>query len=804
MKVSLSWLKEYVPIHLTVSDLADALTMAGLEIEVIIDRYEHLETVVVGQVKAVLPHPNADRLKLCNVDRGDGIVQVVCGAPNVAEGMNAPLALAGTVLPNGMQLKESVIRGQHSQGMLCSEVELELGTDASGLMVLDSALLPGTPLKSALDLNDATLEIGLTPNRPDCLSMMGVAREIAAIQGVKMTPPPFDLPAAKGDIKALTSVSIEAPDHCPRYSACLLEGLTVAPSPYWLQERLRSVGVRPINNLVDVTNFVMLETGQPLHAFDFNHLAEHRIVVRTATEGESFTTLDQKERHLSDHMLMICDGQKPVAVGGVMGGLNSEIEDATTRVLIESACFDPVSIRRTSKALGLSTDASHRFERGVDPDGTLFALNRAAALMVELGRGELVGGIIDEDYRASNPPVLALNVDATNNLLGTNLDRDRMAYLLESVEFGVQANGNEDLAVSVPSFRVDVSRPQDLMEEVARLSGYNQIPTTFLALPAKGLTPLPIMVLRNRIREILSGFGFSEAINYSFIGADACDRMQLDADDQRRQHVALLNPISEDLAVMRTSLIPGVLEAVQRNISRQQTELRLFEIGKVFLPQAGALLPEEKEMLVGCWVGAADKAAWHCRERACDFFDIKGTVEGLALVLGIDELSFMALADDQCRCFRAGHTAQMIKGDQVVGHVGELDPTVVDAFHIKTPVFVFEIDVQCLVGVLPGDKQMKPIPRFPSITRDITVIIDRDVEAGRLVEKVAGFGESLVEDVKLFDIFAGDPIPAEKKSVSLRVVYRSAERTLDDESVNSIHQHLTHRLVEEVGAALPL
>lgn len=803
MKVSISWLKEYVPIHMAVSDLAEALTMAGLEVEAVTDRYACLETVVVGQVKEALPHPQADRLKLCRVDRGDAIVQVVCGAPNVATGMKVPLALVGTLLPNGLQLEESVIRGERSEGMLCSAIELDMGPDGSGLMVLDGALTPGTPLKTALGLEDAILEIGLTPNRPDCLSMLGVAREIAAIQGEKMTPPEFHLPAAEGDIRAFTSVTIEAPDHCPRYSARLLEDLTVGPSPYWLQQRLRSVGVRPINNLVDVTNFVMLETGQPLHAFDFDHLAENRILVRTATEGEPFTTLDQKERRLSDHMLMICDGEKPVAVGGVMGGLNSEIEETTTRVLIESACFDPISIRRTSKALGLSTDASHRFERGVDPDGTLFALNRAAGLMGELGRGRLVNGVIDEDFRPSARPVLALNVDATNNLLGTDLDRDRMAALLESIEFNAQAVGDAELQVNVPSFRVDVTRPQDLMEEVARLSGYDRIPTTFPALPSQGTVPSPMMVLRNQIRDILSGFGFSETINYSFIGADACDRMQLDADDPRRRHVALLNPISEDLAVMRTSLVPGMLDAAQRNISRQQNELRLFEIGKVFFPQPDALLPQEKEMLVVFWTGPANKTAWHSRERACDFFDIKGTVEGLALVLGIFDLSFMALPDEQCRTLRAGHTAQILHDQQVLGIVGELNPAVVNRYDLKQPAFIAELDIERLARLLPGIKQMAPIPRFPSTTRDITVIVDKEVESGRLLEKVAQFGETLVEDLYLFDVFAGDPIPMGKKSVSFRVVYRSAERTLDDETVNTIHRHLTHRLITEVGAALP-
>ncbi len=500
MKVSLSWLNTYVPIQLAVSDLADALTMAGLEVEAVDDRYAYLETVVGGRVVEVLPHPNADRLKLCRVDSGTGIVPVVCGAPNVSTAMNAPLARVGTVLPSGIALEKCVIRGETSEGMLCSEMELELGPDASGLIILDEDLPTGTCLNSALGLCDPVLEIGLTPNRPDCLSMMGVAREIAAIQGLDLNPPVFSLPDADGDIRTHTSVTIEAPDHCPRYAARLLTDITVLPSPHWLQDRLRSVGVRPINNLVDVTNFVMLETGQPLHAFDFDNLADHRIVVRTAKAGEPFTTLDQKDRRLSEQMLMICDGEKPVAVGGVMGGLNSEIEASTTRVLIESACFDPVSVRKTSKALGLSTDASHRFERGVDPDGTLYALNRAAALMAELGRGRLVDGVVDEDFRATGPLVLSLNVDATNNLLGTDLDRDLMATLLESIEFETTIEDENHLRVQVPSFRVDVTRPQDLMEEVARLSGYNQIPTTFPALPAQGISLSPMIRHRNQVK----------------------------------------------------------------------------------------------------------------------------------------------------------------------------------------------------------------------------------------------------------------------------------------------------------------
>lgn len=803
MKVSLSWLKTYVPIDMTVADLADALTMAGLEVEAVEDRYAYLDTVVVGRVVTVGPHPNADRLKLCTVDDGIGMASVVCGAPNAAAGINVPLAKVGTCLPNGVCLQRSVIRGESSEGMLCSETELELGLDSSGLMVLDAGLSPGTPLKTALGLADTVLEIGLTPNRPDCLSMLGVAREIAAIQGVAITPPRIDLPDASGDIGELTSVTIDAPDHCPRYAARLLEDITVAPSPFWLQQRLRSVGVRPINNLVDVTNFVMLETGQPLHAFDFDHLAQHRIVVRTAAEGEPFTTLDQKSRRLSDQMLMICDGEKPVAVGGVMGGLNSEIEAETTRVLIESACFDAVSIRRTSKALGLSTDASHRFERGVDPDGTLFALNRAAQLMAELGRGRLVDGIVDADYRTSKPPTINLSVRETNAVLGTSLTRDAMARLLERVAFAVTADGEDALTVKVPSFRVDVSRPQDLMEEVARLSGYNEIPTTFPALPAGGVQPSALMALRNRVREILAGFGFAEAINYSFISADSCDRIRLDAADPLRRHVALLNPISEEQSVMRTTLVPGMLETAQRNISRQLNTLRLFEIGKVFHPRPDDILPQEKEMLIGLWTGAGVESAWHSRERTCDFYDIKGVVEGLAGALGVDGLRFTALADGHCRYLRIGQGAKILAGETLLGVVGQVDAEVVENYSLRQPVFLFELDLACLKTLLPGAAQMSPIPRFPATARDVTLIVDQGIESGRLLEHVAIAEQPLIEAVYLFDVFAGEPIPAGKKSISFRVVYRSAERTLEDETVNDVHRQLTGRLLSEFDAALP-
>jgi phenylalanyl-tRNA synthetase beta chain len=415
-----------------------------------------------------------------------------------------------------------------------------------------------------------------------------------------------------------------------------------------------------------------------------------------------------------------------------------------------------------------------------------------------------VGGVIDEDFRTSDPLTLSLQVRATNALLGTDLGRDHMASLLESIEFKVRAEGDERLKVQVPSFRVDVTRPQDLMEEVARLSGYDQIPTTFPVVPAQGTAPFIMMVRRNQVRDILSGFGFSEAINYSFISADSCDRIQLDADDSRRRHIALLNPISEEQSVMRTTLVPGILEAAQRNIARQQNHLRLFEVGKVFLPQSEGPLPLEKEMLVGLWTGRRVKAAWHTRETPCDFFDIKGTVQGLGYALGISKLAFAALPDGQCCYTRAGQTARIVHDGRTLGIVGEVDAGVVDAYSLKQPAFIFELDLE-LIGRLASDaKQMAPIPRFPATARDITVIVDQTIESRDLLETVAQFGEKLVEDLYLFDVFIGDPIPAGKKSVSFRVVYRSAERTLEDETVNAIHHHLTHRLINEFDAALPV
>ncbi len=803
MKVSLSWLKEYVPIEMEVSALAHALTMVGLEVEAVSDRYECLDTVVVGRIVAVRPHPHADKLTLCEVDTGDGIRPVVCGAPNVRENALAPLALPGTVFPNGSALEHTVIRGEKSEGMLCSETELELGTDGSGILILDPSLKVGEKLAPALGLQDAVLEIGLTPNRPDCLSIIGIAREIAAIQQTRVTYPDVTISDRDPEIAQFTSVRIDAPDHCPRYAGRLLENITVAPSPFWLQERLISIGLRPINNIVDITNFVMMETGQPLHAFDFEELAEDRIVVRTANEGESFTTLDGKERALSSDTLMICDGKRPVGIAGVMGGLNSEIGETTTRVFIEAAYFDPVSIRKTSKKLGLKTDASYRFERGVDPKGTVRAINRAAQLMAELGNGGLIPGLIDEHPKPVPQNRLSLSVEETNRLIGVNLEQREMESLLKSIEFAVETDGDDRLTVLPPSFRVDVTRPVDLMEEVARLSGYQNVPTTFPAMPSEGREAPQALKVRNRIRRLMTGFGFTEAITYSFISKSSGEQLRIRSDDERTRMLDLLNPLTADQGVMRTSLIPGLLETMRRNIARQVKDLRLFEIGKIFISNGQDVQPDEKERLAGLCSGSRADASWHTPETGCDFYDIKGLAEGLLAGLDIHHAEFTRMPDKLCYYTRPGHTAQILVGKEILGLVGEIHPRVRRNFDLRQNAFIFELDVDRLIPLIPETKCSTAIPKYPAVYRDTTLIVEKDIESGSILKRVWHMDEELLEDLHIFAVYEGDPVPDGHKSVSFRIIYRSPEETLEDDAVTEIHKGITERLIKEFDAALP-
>ncbi len=807
MKVSLSWLNDYVNIKMAAPDLAEALTMVGLEIESVTERYRYLDTVFVGRIETIEPHPNADKLKLCRVDTGQGKISVVCGAPNAEIGMLSPIALPGTEFPEGFVLEQSVIRGQTSKGMLCSEGELGLGEDRSGIMQLDPKLSVGDPLASALELTDTVFEIEITPNRPDCLSVIGVAREIAAIQKDRLTYPDFKLNDPQDRISQQTSIKIEAPDHCPRYAARLLEDIQIKPSPFWIQERLLSVGLRPINNIVDVTNFVLMETGQPLHAFDFDRLSQNRIVVRTAGKGETFITLDEKERVLDAEMLMICDGEKAVAIGGVMGGLNSEIENDTTRVLLESAYFNPVSIRRTAKKLGLGTDAAYRFERGVDPGGTIAAANRAAKLMAEISGAKIIDGLIDEYPLQQSVKSLKLSTKKTNRLLGTRLQRKQIESLLKSIEFKIEQNSTEKkgdtLVVTPPSFRVDISRPEDLMEEVVRLYGYNNIPTTFPQMPATGRLSTKEIHLRNQARLLMNGFGFREAVNYSFAHHQSGDHLQLDTADPRRQLVNILNPLTEDQATMRSSLVPGLLQTMHYNFTQRIKNLQIFEIGKIFIGKDPQQLPQETEMLAGLWTGTRYDDSWHGQDTPCDFYDIKGVAERFLKALHIDDIQFRRLPEKECRYTRPGYSAQIFHNQSRLGLVGQIHPQVLMNFDLEQAAFLFELNFDKLIPLLKDTTVSRSIPKFPAIFRDITIIVNKTLEAQEIINSALTPSSELVEDVSLLRVFEGTPIAPGQKSVSLRITYRSLQKTLEDDDVTPIHQSIANRLVQTFNAGLP-
>lgn len=805
MKISLSWLSEYTPIRRSPQEIAEGLTRAGIAVDAVTDRFQALERVCVGRIVDFTPHPASERLRVCRVAAGgEGLRTIVCGAPNVRAGMLAPLALPGAVLADGAIVAEVSVRGVPSAGMLCSAAELGLGTDRGGLLELASGLPEGEPLNRALGLSDPVLELDLTPNRGDCLSLIGVAREVAALQGTRLRLPRVRLTESDPPAAERAAVTIEAPEACPRYAARVVEGVAVGPSPFWLQERLLSVGMRPINNIVDVTNFVMLECGQPLHAFDLDRLEEQRIVVRPARAGERFVTLDGKERTLEEGMLLICDGRKPVAVAGVMGGINSEIGEATRRVLIESACFEASGIRRTSKRLGLPTEASRRFEKGVDPTGAVRAADRAAQLMMQVAGGRVARGVIDVHPRPWRPRSIRLDLERTARFLGAAFSRAKVRRLLTSIAFEVAPGpSRRELEVTPPPFRPDVARPEDLAEEIARLAGYDAIPVTFPTLPAAGVRPLAREELRRRVRDVLNGLGFTEVITYSFLDARDGERMRFAAEDPRRRGLTLLNPIAEDQAVLRTSLLPGLLHTLRFNLDQQNRRVKIFEVGKIFLPRAGEELPEEPERLAGLWSGPRGILSWHERETPCDFYDLKGALEALADALHVEELRFEALPEAACTAMRPGRSARVLAGERLLGVAGELHPRVQAAFNLKAEAFVFEFDLEALEGSVAGPRHRLRALRFPAAVRDLTVILDAAVEARAVLGALRDSGPPWMEGACLIDVFNGPPIPPGERSLTFRISYRSEERTLEDAAVNAAHAEMTARVLQRFGGRLP-
>ena len=796
MNVTLNWLKAYIDFEFSPSELADRLTMLGVEVESVKHLGTELEGVIVGSVTSIRPHPNADKLVLCQVDTGETEeLQIVCGAPNAREGMLAPVATIGATLPVGLTIKRAKLRGETSQGMLCSEKELGLSDDAAGLMELSTDIPLGTPLSEALGLDDVVFELEITPNRPDCLSLIGVAREIRAETGNPLKLPTVD-PQENGiNLQDLTSVTIDAPDLCPRYAARVIQGVKVTESPAWLQQRLESVGIGVINNIVDVTNFVLMEYGQPLHAFDYHKLAENRIVVRRARDNEQITTLDEVECELTSDMLVIADAEKPVALAGIMGGYDPEITETTCDVLLESAYFNPLSIRATAKALGISTEASYRFERGADPGAVLAALDRAAQLIAELTGGTICDGIVDVYPGQQSLTEIQLRPERVNFVLGTTIETAEMVQILDRLGFDVDITGKV-YQVVVPTFRSDVTREIDLIEEIARVYGYDNIPTTLpkgdIPVPA----PTPKTEARRRIKHFLLAAGMMEAVNYSFCDPNCFDKIRLNADDPLRNTLQLRNPLSPEMSVLRTTLTPGLLENAQHNRNHQIDTIALFEIGGVFVHDGEE---KEPERVTGILAGQIGEGVYSDPYRHPDFFDIKGLVEGMLEVCGIVDWT---LQKTDVPTFHPGRNAEVLLGDRQIGFFGEVHPEVLENYDLPYKAYLFEFDLEGLVDAATFAKRFEPISIYPKVARDLAIVVGKETLSDMPTELIYTTGGDSVDSVRLFDVYEGEQVPEGKKSLAYTITYHSATETLTDKAVNTLHDEVVKRLNRELGAEL--
>jgi phenylalanyl-tRNA synthetase beta chain len=800
MKVSLNWLKDYVDIPMGVEDLAGLLTMAGLEVEEAKSTGQGFEKVVVAEIQSIRKHPNADKLSLVQAKTDQGKFSIVCGGKNIRDGQKVPLALVGARLPNGVEIKKSKIRGESSEGMLCSEIELGLGTDAAGIMILSPDLPLGANLGEALGLKDTVLDISITPNRPDCLCAIGVAREIAALTHQKVKYPPLTLSEEGKEIHQKTSVTVMDPDLCPRYVARVIEGVKIGPSPFWMSNRLEKVGVRSISNVVDVTNYVMMEYGQPLHAFDFDFLEEGRIVVRRATKGEQFVTLDGVKRTLDQEMLMICDGVKPVAIAGVMGGLNSEIKEDTKVVLLESAYFNPAGNRRTARQLGLETEAAYRFGRGIDYGGCLSAANRAAQLIQELAGGKVTEGVVDVYPTPIQPKRIPLSIRKIHQILGTEVPAPQVIGYLQGLELNVEEKDGDALVVTPPSYRGDLEREIDLIEEVARSDGYEKIPTTLPKGAPSSEVRNRALVLERKTVDLLVHHGYHEVITYSFTSPTSWDFLGLPSEDPRRTHLRILNPLTEDFSVLRTSLIPGLLETARYNLSRKNLNLKLFELKKVFLPKEGEKLPTEVKYLAGLALGLDRDLHWTSVPRSVDFYDVKGCIEDLLEVLQVKRVKFVRAED--IPYFHPGKSSRILGEKGALGVIGEVHPQVLVHYDLPGRAYLFEIDFEQLAKGAEEGKRFRPLPKFPAVYRDLSMVVDEALEVEKVTEAIWALQQPFIDEVSVFDLYQGAPIPKGKKGVSYRIRFQAGDRTLTDEEVNQFHQKIISQLMEIFKAEL--
>ncbi|HAV10623.1 MAG TPA: phenylalanine--tRNA ligase subunit beta [Dehalococcoidia bacterium] len=799
MKVSVKWLRDYVPITETTSEIAHKLTMAGLEVEDVEVIGGDWKNVFVGEIIAVNPHPNADRLRLATVNLGSKQVTVVCGAPNLIVGDKIAFAEVGAELIDGhtgqkAQLKPAKIRGVISEGMICSEKELGISDNHEGILVLPHDALTGMLLADYM--GDTIFDIAVTSNRPDCMSVIGVAREVAAQtnQHVSIQTPVY---AEEGvAIQSLASIAIKDPDLCPRYCASLVTGVKIGPSPSWLQQRLLASGMRPINNVVDVTNYVMLEYGQPLHAFDFNKLQDHRIEVRRAQEGELFKTLDDIDRKLTKDTLVIADGKRAVAVAGIMGGQSTEVTDATKDILIESATFNAAILHRGSVALNLRTEASLRFEKGLSRELPLLALKRATELMKELTGCKVAKGIIDVYPGKEDPKQIVFSAWEVKRLLGIDLSVEEIITILTKLDFECESTGEaEEIRVTVPWWRTDVTCKADLVEETARVIGYDSIPTTMLSSSLPEPQTLPMRSFRQKVQDVMVHCGFQEIITYSLTSIEMLQKLSPKNEYEGSQPVRAAHPMSRELEYLRTSLRPGALTTLVRNQRYKEAAIQLFEIGSIFLHREKDL-PKEKEMLCAVLSSVQPKLFWQGTVELVDFYTVKGVVETLLSQFGI-EAAFNP-GDDES--LLAGKNAVVVVDGDPVGVFGEIHPRVARAFDINDTAFLIELDLEKLFSYVVDIKSYKPISRYPSMIRDIAILVDVAVPYERIRKVITA--SSLVNQVVLFDLYSGEQVPQGKKSLAIRIIYQSSEHTLTDIEVDDVQKEILDALSHEFNVTL--
>jgi phenylalanyl-tRNA synthetase beta chain len=785
MRVLESWLRQYIEFSLSPEELAEHLTMLGLEFERIDRLGQKFQGIVVGQVLRCEPHPRADRLRVCSVDMGAGVLSVVCGAPNVAEGQKVPLAREGATVPRNQHdpggeplvIRRTDIRGVPSEGMICSEFELELGKDADGILVLDPDATIGQDLAEHLGLNDVAYDIEVTPNRPDWLSTIGIAREIGILVGRRAKLPRPRLKEGPEAIGGFLRVDVEDSEGCPRFSARMVRGVRLAPSPPWMQNALRAVGLRPRNNIVDITNYVMMECGQPMHAFDYAHLSEGRIVVRQAAEGTRFETLDGKGHTLPENTVMVCDSEQEVAIAGIMGGANSEINDATTDVVLEAATWNPSSIRRSAKKLGISTDASQRFERGTDPNGPAYALDRAASLIQELAGGQVLKGRIDILSAPVRPRQLRLRPRRVNRVLGTALRGPTISRYLQSLEIGVRRLKDGTLRCEIPTYRIDIVEEIDLIEEIARVHGYDNIPEKTTAVIQGGTAGVRSSIA-DRVRSVLTGMGFQEALTNSMQ-----DRWRASLTGQTPAEI--MNPLGQEMAWLRTSLAPGLIDSLVRNQAYGATTMRIYEVGHVFRidpdGQGTYINPyREEEAVCLAMAGSATPHHWSGEERTVDLFDLKGTVVAFLAGLGLDKGNVISYSTSDG--LTDGSLRIEIEGT-VAGYLGRLRGNVRERFGIKHDVYLAEVALAALDR--PRGRLYESLPRYPKVKRDLAFLVDRSVPAERLEATIRESCGALLHALTVFDVYEGQGVESGKRSVAFALELMSRERTLTDAEVEA-------------------